>query len=913
MSSLLPFVLVGLTSGAIYGLAGVGLVLTYKTSGIFNFAFGAVGTVAAYGFYEFNVVHGMPWPVAALISVGLVGVLGGFLFERLAKAISQASLALQVASTVGILLIVEALATIIYGTTQAQQVPEYLPQDIVRVLGTNITTDQIIVFGVSVVATSGLYIFFRFARLGTAMRALVDNSELLDLAGTNPTTARRWAWIIGTTFAAAAGVLLAPYVSLTGFTLTLLVIQAFGAAAIGGFSSLPWTFAGGIGIGIAASISTKYFTNGVLSGVPASMPFIVLFVVLLVFPKSKVGEQPPIVPRVVSNWRAPPLIQLVGGAVILGILVLVPSFAGFHLGAWTEALSYVILLLSMGLLVRTSGQVSLCQIAFVAIGAAAFSHFVVDYHVPWLIALLLCGVVAMPIGALLAIPAIRLTGLYLALATFGFGILVANMFYTSSWMFGSSGLGIVVPRPDLRWINLSSDTNFYYLVLLIVVITAGFVIALTHGRLGRLLHGLADSPTALQTSGTSVNVTRVVVFCISAFLAAIAGALQGMQVVRVTGDLYDPFLSLTLLALVVIVVGREPWYALMGAFGLLLIPSYLTGVNVTNYLEILFGVGAVLYAVVPNRWRELPASKRERIDALFRRSPSAEQTSGRETDWVLGSGVGSATTRSPTASKLEVLNLTVKFGGLVAVDNVSLEVTSGQIVGLIGPNGAGKTTTFNACSGLIRPTSGEIRLNERIVTRQGPSSRARLGLGRTFQRMELFESMSVYENVALGAEAASAGRNPLNHLVSNKRGAAKVQVETIEALELCGLGQLQHTPVAVISTGQRRLVELARCLAGSHSLLLLDEPSSGLDQQETLQFGSILTRVVEVRGVGVLLVEHDMSLVMSVCDNVYVLDFGQLIAEGSPGQIKDSPVVQAAYLGEPDNENDALAATRSTQ
>jgi branched-subunit amino acid ABC-type transport system permease component len=615
---LLPFIVVGLTTGAVYGLAGVGLVLTYKTSGLFNFAFGAFGTVAAYAFYTLDVEHGVAWPLAAVMSIVLVGVVGGVLFERLAKALADASLALQVASTVGVLLAVEALASIFYGTTQDRDVPEYLPQHIFKIFGTNVTADRLLVAGFALVATGAIYAFFRLARSGTSMRAVVDNWALLDLSGTNPTSARRLAWIMGSMFAAAAGILLAPYVSLTGVTLTLLVIQAFGAAAIGGFSSLPWTFAGGLLIGLVSSIATKYLTTGVLSAVPVSLPFIVLFVVLLVFPKSRIGVQPPVIPRLQSAWRAPPRAQLCGGVLTLVFLLLVPSFAGFYLTSWTEALSYVILFLSLGLLVRTSGQVSLCQIAFVAIGATAFSHFAVSFHIPWLFALLLAGLVAVPIGAVLAIPAIRLTGLYLALATFGFGFVMADMFYSSNWMFGSDLLGLVDPRPDVSWLNLSSDQHFYYLVLAIAVIATVLVMALTRSRLGRLLRAMSDSPTALMSSGAAINVTRVLVFCISAFLAAVAGALQGMALVRVTGSSYDPFLSLTCFVLIVVVVGREPWYALIAGFALALVPSYLTGANVPFYLQLLFGSAAILYALTPEAWREVPFGVRRFVESVFR-------------------------------------------------------------------------------------------------------------------------------------------------------------------------------------------------------------------------------------------------------------------------------------------------------
>jgi ABC-type branched-subunit amino acid transport system ATPase component len=233
---------------------------------------------------------------------------------------------------------------------------------------------------------------------------------------------------------------------------------------------------------------------------------------------------------------------------------------------------------------------------------------------------------------------------------------------------------------------------------------------------------------------------------------------------------------------------------------------------------------------------------------------------------------------------------------------VSISAPSGQVTGLIGPNGAGKTTTFNACTGLVKPSSGGVTIGGVDVSRRGPAARARLGLGRTFQKMELFETLTVRENVAAGAEGVLAGYNPISHFAAKPGEAGGVHAAAQRAMELCELTELADTPAASLSTGQRRLVELARCLAGPFGLLLLDEPSSGLDRAETARFGEILKKVVADRGIGILLVEHDMSLVLDICEHVYVLDFGELIFEGSPAEIGASSIVRAAYLGDDEVE-----------
>jgi ABC-type branched-subunit amino acid transport system ATPase component len=249
------------------------------------------------------------------------------------------------------------------------------------------------------------------------------------------------------------------------------------------------------------------------------------------------------------------------------------------------------------------------------------------------------------------------------------------------------------------------------------------------------------------------------------------------------------------------------------------------------------------------------------------------------------------------SSGLSVRGLSVRYGGLHAVEGVSLDAPVGRITGLIGPNGAGKTTTFNACTGLVRPTAGTVSLGGEDVTRLPPQARARRGLGRTFQRMELFDSLTVVENVALGREAGMAGGAPLRHLFATRSERREVEGLARQALSRCGIEDVAGRRTADLSTGHRRLVELARAIAGGFRMLLLDEPSSGLDKAETERFGEILVGLVRDGEHGILLVEHDMALVMSTCTYLYVLDFGKLLFEGTPEAVGDSDVVRAAYLG----------------
>jgi ABC-type branched-subunit amino acid transport system ATPase component/branched-subunit amino acid ABC-type transport system permease component len=883
VQELLPFIVAGIAAGSIYGLAATGLVLTYKTSGIFNFGQGALATAAAYIFYAMHYAGHINWIPALVVSVVVAGPVMGLGMERISRRLSQQSVAWKIVATTGLILVVQGLGTIKYGSDTID-VPQFLPKgaDFFGVGGVNVSYAQLTVTAVGVVAVAGLYALFRWSRTGTAMRAVVDDPDLLAMQATSPVRVRRGAWIIGTTFAALSGVLVLPFIGLNAIALTYIVVQAFGAAALGAFSSIPLTFFGAIGIEIVASISQKYVVSVTwLAGLPNSLPFIVLFIALLVLPRRRLASRSGAEARPPLQWQGPARVRIVTGVVVVALLALVPLVVGDKIGFWTIGLTQMILLLSLGLLVKTSGQVSLCQATFGAIGAIAFSQLTVGAGIPWLAALIIAGLIVVPVGAFVAIPAIRLPGLFLALATFGFGIFVQQMLYPTSWMFTILSNGRAVPRPSFG----SSDTGYYYVVLVIMVLTALIMVAIHEVRLGRLLRGLSDSPLAVATMGLSTNTTRVIVFCISAFFAAISGVLYAASIhFAVSSDIhFDPFYSLTLLAVLALAPFAEPWYALFALIAAV-IPGYLTSANVTWWLNVLFGASAVAVALRGGH-AGMPGRLRQFLERFGRTRPAGPPAA--------------PALRQPALEGhgLEVTNLRVAFGGLVAVDGLSFSVPLGRITGLIGPNGAGKTTAFDACSGLNRRIGGRVSLRDRDVTGMTASARGRLGLGRTFQRMALCDRLTVAENVALGRESGLGGSSVLHQLAATRSQRIETEAAAWSAMDLCGIADLARTQAGALSTGQRRLVELARCLSGRFDVLILDEPSSGLDRSETEALARILRRTVEERGCGILLVEHDMSLVMDVCSYIYVLDFGRLLFEGDPPSVAADPQVQAAYLG----------------
>lgn len=597
MSEFLPFLVIGLVSGSIYGLAAVGLVLTYRTSGIFNFAHGSVAAIGAYTFYQLRDLNGLPAWLAFVVSVFVAGPLVGLFFEALARRLGPASVVTRVVATLGILVAVQQIAVIRYGAV-SREFPPFLPTGTIEIGGVFVEIGQIIVMVVALIGTVGLSIMLRTTRLGRAMRGVVDNTELVALTGTSPASVRRLSWVIGCVFASLSGVLIAPTINLDAGILTLLVVQTFGAAAIGLFTSLPLTYAGGLFLGLAAALSTKYvgeitFVN--LSGLPPSLPFVVLFAVLVFAKKGRLVDiapdrRPPVRQRPPLGRQARITLGIVGVAA----LAAVPHLVGTRLLLYMLLLSTALIFLSLALLERLSGQLSLAQLTFAAVGGTTAAHAVAAGW-PFLLALLAAALVAVPVGAVLAVPAIRLSGLYLALATLGFALVMEQMVFRTPLMFGTgTSDNIAMPRPTFA----EGDTAYYYLVLVVVCLVCIGVIAVRQSRLGRLLRAMADSPTALATHGMSTTVLKVIVFCISAAIAGLAGALAGPVTEQVTGGSYTTFASLLL---VVVLALQGPLSDVPASFtaaaSITVIPSYLLDTPVHDYLPVVFGLAAVLVAV----------------------------------------------------------------------------------------------------------------------------------------------------------------------------------------------------------------------------------------------------------------------------------------------------------------------------
>ena len=592
MADYYPFIVFGLITGSIYGLCAMGLVLTYKTSGVFNIAHGAVCASSAYAFYWLREEHGLSWPIAFLLVVGVFGPLVGLLLERLAVALSPVSTAYRIVGTVGLLVAIRALIAIKF-SERGLPFNSFLSQDeVFKAADISITVEHVITSGLGVSAAVLLYLFFRVSRLGVAMRGVVDDPQLLSMSGTAPAAVRRASWMIGSCFASVSGILFAAnQAQLDINVLTLLVVQAFGAATIARFQSVPLAFVGGLAVGVLQKVvSHAAGSNDQLQGLDLSVPFIVLFIGLLVIPRRNLVEIGRLVrARPPAPSTLTPRVRAVLIAAFAIVLLALPNLVDARLPGYNTAMTQVLLFVSLHLLVRTSGQISLCHFGFAAVGAAGFGHML-GHGVPFFLALLIGGLACLPLALIVSVPAIRLSGLYLALATLGFGILLSQYAYSKEYMFG--GAPLLTRRPN----GFESDKSYYYLLLAFAVGAVLLVMAVERCRLGRLLRAMSDSPMALTTLGTSVNVSRVLVFCLSGFIAGISGGLYASLFGAVNQDAFNYVQSLLALAVLAIAGSRTLTAAFVAPFLLYVIPLYFTDQRVTHYLQLSFGLGAILAA-----------------------------------------------------------------------------------------------------------------------------------------------------------------------------------------------------------------------------------------------------------------------------------------------------------------------------
>ncbi|MCW2600177.1 MAG: amino acid/amide transporter rane protein 2, family / amino acid/amide transporter [Frankiales bacterium] len=550
MTQFLAFTIIGIVAGATYAIAASGLVLTYATSNVFNMAHGSVGMFMAFLYWEVQVNQGWPTWLALLFVLGLAAPAMGLLLERvMMRRLTEAPVAISIVVTVGLLVALIGLAQTVWKPA-GRDIPEFFVGQAVDIGPVRVTIHQLITLGTALALAGGLYVLLNRTRIGTAMRAVVDNRELLALHGGRPNLLSGLSWAMGCSLAALAGILIAPQISLDYITLTLLVISAYAAAMVGRLKNLPRTFVGALVLGLLTTYaqwgvskidkSTLDASQGLIQGARIALPTLFLLAVMLVLPQEKLrvgrigGTTLPPLP----SWRK----TLAWSGVFLAVVyTFTANISPANNSRFGQALCLSLIMLSLVLLTGYGGDVSLCQLSFVGVGALVTGRLV---HGITPVTIVVAFLVSGAVGVLIAVPALRLRGLYLGLGTLAVASAMDTLvFETSFFGFGARGASFDITRPS--W--LRSEQSFVMAVAVAFVVMSMVVLAIRRGKYGRILLATRDSQAACATLGFSTTAVRVAVFGVSAGLAGVAGVFYtGMHVSVSTEDFFF-FKSLPLL------------------------------------------------------------------------------------------------------------------------------------------------------------------------------------------------------------------------------------------------------------------------------------------------------------------------------------------------------------------------------
>ncbi|WP_225803232.1 ATP-binding cassette domain-containing protein [Streptomyces sp. NK15101] len=872
--------LAGLAVGSAAALTGIGLVVTHRATGVLNLAHGAVAMVCAYVLRQLVVEWGWPLPLGALVTLLLVAPALGLVLDRgvfRPLALLGSHPAQTLVATIGVFVLLVGGAVLLWGPGARDDAPVLLGDDPWAQLA-------------AVVALACLVgAVTRWTRFGRELRAVVDNRPLAVLAGIDADRVAAAGWAFGSFTAGLTGVLLAPYVRLDPYGMPLLVVEVIAVAVIARMRSLPVAVAAALAIGVAQAQLTRLHPEGwagpLLQAVGANLFVVALLVAALVLPgvggKGEDALPPPARPARVPTalWPA------------AGVLFLLPlGLAGSDLHTAVQVPALAVILLSLVVVAGRGGQIALGQAAYAGLGAL-FTALLAAGGVPTLPALGLAVPMVAVAGLVTARPAIRRHGLALALATLAVGVAVSRFVLTQPYATAGLALG----RPA----GFSDDRAFYALELVVLAGCLALVAALRRGRTGRALAALRDHEPGAEAAGVPVPRLKLLAFVLGAALAALGGGLLGMGLRAFDPEQYDPVRGLLWFA-AVLVLGADSLLTPLAAAACLTAldagPQAGTAAALTGLLAALTGRIPPLLTLLPDPRRPEPHAPPATTGpdgppvAAPGRSPVAApggspvaapggSSSGVPTG-PLGTGpaggrphahgppaaAGAPHRPAPPREGLRAHDLTLTYpGGVTALSHVTLVLSPARVTALVGPNGAGKSTLFDCLAGTLRPRRGQgrITLDGTDITARSAHARARLGIARTFQRLAVFPSLTVEENVRLGQEQGEGRGDP-----------AAVE----RNLRLLGLaGPVRHRAAADLPTGTLRRVELARALAGRPHTLLLDEPAAGLDAAETAALARILAALA-ADGLTVLVVEHDPDLVAGIAHTVHTMEGGRILS-----------------------------------
>lgn len=885
------FLILGSATGALYALGALGLVLTYRGSGTVNFATGAIGLVGAYVFWELEGVH-VPVLLALVLGVVSSGGLGLVTYLMMRRLRSESHLA-RVVLTIVILATIEGALGLKYPLSNSYLVKPFFPTGPVSVLGAHVGRDRLLLIAAAAVMTAVVFVAYRYTRFGLATAAVAENPESAVVAGWSVERIASSNWVLGAALSGLGTILLVPIVGLSDSLGTSLLLPILAAAVIGNLTSFPLTLAGGLAIGIAQAEMQRYVH---VSGLGDSIPFIAIIVIIVLrgrnLPlRSYVGER---LPRVTSgriNWAA------VIGAVVITAFLIEWVLPLPWVNAAISSLAVVLPVASLVVLTGFAGQISLAQWAISGLGAMVLARLVMA-GVGFEVSILLTLVLAVPMGLILGAASLRARGMSLAIATLAFGSAVISLVLANTNLNGQDA-GLTLGTFHLFGVNLDSTVHpqrFALFSLILVAIILIGVINIRRGGVGRRLLAVRSNERAAVSLGISVFGSKLAAFCYSSVMAAAGGILVATRFSTVVFNLFDSLTSVQMVSQAVLGGVGYATGPILGSQGN---PGTISDRAVENiggisaYQYLIVGMGLLTIQILMTSPDGLVPLNVEMVKTFARRllrRPVPERSQELAV-------VAEVVPKESGDDRVQVQDLTIRLGGVVALRDVSLSLQSGEVLGIIGPNGAGKTTLIDAISGFVQPAAGSVLLNDLRLGSMSPRRRAARGIGRSFQSLELFEDLTVYENLVTACDQWNVRRwfvdlvKPARPVV-NEAGAAAARDFGLASAEL-----LAKYP-RELSYGSRRLLAIARVVASGPRVLLLDEPAAGLDDDERRELARLIRRLASEQRMAILLVEHDIDLVCSVSDRVLALDHGEVISEGAPAQVRSDHRVVTSYLGE---------------
>lgn len=891
MNEIIRFALLGLGVGALYAFASQGLIVIYRGTGVLNFSLGATAIAGVFLQWELEYEQGWPFLPAALLGITLSSVLGVLTHWMIMRPLRRASSLIRVIATLGVLVTIQAGVVIRYDSNP-RQVESWLPTDRITLYSdVAITADRLILLAISSASAFLLWLMYRSSQFGLATEAVSESERSASAVGISPNKVAVINWALGSAIATVAGILVVPIITLQVTAMTGLVLAALAAALVADFRSFPLATAAGLVLGIGQTLVGRFADQ---QGLGPSLPFLVI-IVFLVFR----GRSLPLrdyflreLPMIGNGRMSWDWLIFACGAVVFIMLTKETKW----IDAFTVSLGVAIVLLSIVVLTGYAGQLSLAQYSMAGFGAYVAGRLVAVFEIPFVLGLVAGVVAAVPLGILFGLPAVRTRGINLAIVTLGLGTTMELMLFRNRDYTGGVQ-GTQVGNPDLFGYDIGSITHpeRYGIFVLVMAVFAVWVVAnVRRGRSGRRLIAVRTNERAAAALGIDVMMAKLFAFSLASAIAALGGILLAFRLSSISYQSFTNVTSITFVGL-----------ALLGGVGYLLgafVGSTMatagfsqevlesTWGGVGRWIQLISGI-AILLTVLG--YKDGVAAEWARIYRLLKRSKKW----GRPYT-ILLSEVSDPTTdldhpkRVPPRA-LEVEGLTVRYGIVTAVDDVSFRLEPGRITGLIGPNGAGKTSLIDALSGFT-PAEGRVVLDGVDLSDESAVKRARAGVARSFQSLELFEDSTVFENLSVAADPQDF-RSYLRDLVWPVN--PPFPPEVVRAIIEFDLDDDLHRDVKDLSYGKRRLLAIARAVAMHPSVILLDEPAAGLSTAETADLGRVVRRLADEWGMAVLVVEHDMTFVMDTCDEVVVLDFGRRIAFGPPEQVRSDPAVIAAYLG----------------